>query len=472
VLQLFASAAAAQSPGIDGDASARLLAALAARLDGLAKEVETQRQAIDRNTATIDEQRAVIALLRATVGERNPAIQPVTPPSPPPALPGPGPQRPPDLPQRAVTGGDFPGSIEFPGTDTAFKFGGQARATLVHTLQPLGVDDRFITSSIPIGADRAGEAARVAYTAAPSRINLELRSPTPFGGIRTFFEYDFAGDGSTARLRHAFIETNRWTFGQTWSTFTDPEAHPEGIDFEGLNAMSWFRQAQIRYTRPLASRLELALAIENPAPDLTGAEGVNMVPDFIARVRWEPESRARGLFTEVAHVQAAVLGRSLRGQLVGQSEVTSSTGGVGVNISGVLVPIWDAAGRVKFSTISGWGIGRYIKDLEALGGQDAVYDAASGQLRSLGMASGYVGYERRWRSWLQTGFTYGLVHVANLDIQPDSALTRTHRASLSATWNPVSRTDFIGEFLWGERVNKDGARGSSTQIQAGWKVRF
>ncbi len=35
--------------------------------------------------------------------------------------------------------------------------------------------------------------------------------------------------------------------GQTWSTFADPEAEPDGIDFEGLNAIA-FRQPQMRYT--------------------------------------------------------------------------------------------------------------------------------------------------------------------------------------------------------------------------------
>jgi hypothetical protein len=49
---------------------------------------------------------------------------------------------------------EFPGSIRIPGTDTAFRVGGQARMTLVHTLAPLGADDRFVTSSIrlPISA--------------------------------------------------------------------------------------------------------------------------------------------------------------------------------------------------------------------------------------------------------------------------------------------------------------------------------
>jgi hypothetical protein len=38
----------------------------------------------------------------------------------------------------------------------AVKVGGQARMTLVHSLAPIGTDDRFVTSSIPVGDDQPG----------------------------------------------------------------------------------------------------------------------------------------------------------------------------------------------------------------------------------------------------------------------------------------------------------------------------
>ncbi len=109
--------------------------------------------------------------------------------------------------------------------------------------------------------------------------------------MRTFIESDFGGTGRTMRLRHAFLQTDRFVVGQTWSTFSDPEAEPIGIDFEGLNAISLFRQPEFRWTPKLHSHYQLALALENPAPDLTGAEGISLTPDFIARLRWEPEGK-------------------------------------------------------------------------------------------------------------------------------------------------------------------------------------
>ena len=63
----------------------------------------------------------------------------------------------------------------------------------------------------------------------------------------------------------------------------------------------------------------------------------------------------------------------------GQSSDALATSGIGGNISGVLVPRWDADDRIKFAVNAGSGIGRYIADLSSLGGQDAVYDPRAGQ---------------------------------------------------------------------------------------------
>ena len=172
------------------------------------------------------------------------------------------------------------------------------------------------------------------------------------------------------------------------------------------------------------------------------------------------------------HVQAAIIGRQLRGEVTDQPQLTLSTGGFGINVSGELVPGWDRDDRIKFATNNGWGIGKYITDLGTLGGQDAIYDPAAGTLRALPVSSAYFGYERKWRPTFVSAFTYGIVNVANLDIQPDNALKRTQRTSFNFTWSPVPQADITVEFLFGTRVNKDDQHGTSSQIQAGWIYRF
>ena len=127
---------------------------------------------------------------------------------------------------------------------------------------------------------------------------------------------------------------------------------------------------------------------------------------------------------------------------------------------------------MKFASNNGWGIGRYITDLGTLGGQDAVYDATGNSLRALPVSSGYVGYERMWKPTMLSAFTYGIVNVANLDSQPADSLRRTQRWTLNFTWSPIPQADIVIEFLTGTRVNKDGQRGASSQLQTGWSFRF
>jgi len=386
----------------------------------------------------------------------------------------------PDVPTDVVSAGDFPGSIRIPGTEVGLKIAGLVRTTGAATLGPLGTEDRFVTSSIPVaGSQEAGKESRFVLTAIPSRFNLDLRTPTGVGAMRAFIEGDFAASSRVFRLRHAYGQWNKLLIGQTWSTFADPEAEPDGIDFEGLNAIALFRQPLVRYTHRLGDRLSVAGALENPAPDISNARGVSQVPDVVLRARWQPPEGSTGplgfmnVFRKDAHVNVALLFRQIRGEPLDQPNTTFSTSGFGVGVSGRLTAPWQAEkGQVTFSAYAGSGIGRYITDLGTLGGQDAYYDPATNTIDALPVFAWYLGYEQRWDARLRSTFTYGTVIVDNVDPQPGDAFHITNRWSLNLTWSPIPRVDIVGEFLFGNRSNKDGARGSSSQLQLGTNFRF
>jgi hypothetical protein len=255
------------------------------------------------------------------------------------------------------------------------------RTTGVATFGALGTEDRFVTSSIPVaGSEEAGKEPRFVLTAIPSRFNLDLRTPTGVGAMRAFIEGDFAGDGRLFRLRHAYGQWKSLVIGQTWSTFADPEAEPDGIDFEGLNAIALFRQPLVRWTKPLGARFSLAAAVENPAPDITNAKGVSQVPDIVVRARWRPAEGHKGplglmnVFRKDAHVNLALLFRQIRGEPLDQPNTTLSTTGFGAGLSGRLTAPWQAdKGQIMFSAYAGSGIGRLVPRVrEALGREAAV----------------------------------------------------------------------------------------------------
>lgn len=375
------------------------------------------------------------------------------------------PSRVPELPPDVVSGGEFPGSFRVPGSDAALKIGGLVRVNWVTTNDALLVDDRFQTSAIPVTGIAAARGGRVNVIAGPSRFNFDLRTPTGVGHMRAFIEGDFAGDRNTLRLRHAYGQWRRFIYGQTWSTFSDPEAEPDGIDFEGLNAIVLFRQPQIRWSFPLGERFRMAVALEDPRPDLTDATGVNQVPDLIVRVRWEP--RPGG------HVQLSGITRQLRGEPTDSPNEIVAASGYGINISGRLpFPFWGKRDHVLFQHNSGRGLGRYIADLGSLGGQDGIFDPNTHTLRLLDVFSGYLGYEHWWNEQLRSSISFGIVSVSNLDIQPEDALHVTRRSTVNVMWSPIPRIDLVTEFLWGRRVNKDGRSGFAAQTQIGSTFRF
>jgi len=377
-----------------------------------------------------------------------------------------------------VSVGEFPGSFRIPGTDAALKIGGQVRVTAVESLDAIGTDDRFVTSSIPVaGSEEAGKGARTTLSANASRFNFDFRTPTGVGAMRAFIEAGFGGggDGTSLVLRHAFGQWDHWILGQTWSTFADPEAEPFGIDNEGLNAISLFRQPQIRYTTNFGDAYTLAASMENPAPDVTNASGVNLIPDFVLRARWDP-GKGKGslpILGQLGHVQLAVLLRQIRAASDLDPNQTASRGGFGFGLSGVLrTGWWGETDDVKFSLYGGNGIGRYITDLRTAGGQDAYFDTATGDMTVLGVTAAYVGYEHAWSKTLRSTMTMGWVWVDVLENQPNDALKYTRRFSLNLAWTPISRLDLVAEFLTGTRVNKDLQSGTATQIQLGSRFRF
>ncbi len=385
----------------------------------------------------------------------------------------------PELPPDVVSAGDFPGSIRIPGTDTAIKFGGRIRAAGVFTLGPLGSEDRFLTNSIPVEESdaAAGKGKRTTFSANTSRLNFEVRTPAGDTQMRAFIEGDFFGSNGNQsrtnfRLRHAYAQFQGILVGQTWSTFSDPAADHQDLDFEGINGENVIRQPQFRYTWRVDEHLSVAAAVETPEVSLTGGVGVNQIPDTVGRAIWT--------FREIGHFQAAVVLRQIRGESDLEPDVVKSVPAWGASLSGV-VPfrVFDLTDRFVYQVNIGKGIARYINDLNSLGGQDAVFNPATGELHSLPATGFYLDYEHQWKEWettkkmkLRSSFIWSFVEVNNLDFQLDTAYKRTNRYSVNVVFSPIDRIDVGAEYIYGTRENKDGHTGSSDQFQIVGIFRF
>jgi hypothetical protein len=361
---------------------------------------------------------------------------------------------------------DFTGSIPIPNSDAAIKIGGFVKMSGAFTLDPIGSDDRFVTGLIPVGGSNSEFQEReVKVSARQSRLGIEIRDSTSYGPLRAFIEGDFAGVGDTYRLRHAFGQFRQILAGKTWSTMVDNRATPEEVDFEGINGRIQVRQTQLRYFPKFGRDIDFLIGLEDPAPDVAGGQGVSQFPDLVASVRRNWYDRW--------HVKTSLLLRQIEAKWDLDSSIADSTFGWGLSTSGkVSLGFSDERDNLLFQFNFGDGIGRYINDLQAVGGQDAEFNLLTGELEALTVFSGYVAYQHWWRESLRSTLTYSWVDVENLDFQDDSAYARTDRAIINLLWSPVTRVDVGAEFLWGQRENKDGADGTARQIQIGAKYRF
>ncbi|TDI29721.1 MAG: hypothetical protein E2P03_09815 [Acidobacteria bacterium] len=436
------------------------------KLETQSQQIESQRKLIEEQGQAIDEQRKLLAAMQTQIDqisqqpEEAPSDQSIAFRERLEKLEG----QLEEAPEDPVTAGEFPGSFRVPGTNAAIKFGGFVKMSVVGSFDPLGSDDRFVVATIPVDAESSGEDARTSLSAQQSRINIDLRESTSNGNLRAFLEADFAGESEGARLRHAFGQFRNVLAGQTWSTLVDRQALPEELDFEGLSGRVRLRQAQIRWMPALGQKVSLALALEDPAPDVTNGDGVSQVPDFIGSIRWHQGNR---------HVQGALLLRQIRAQPNDDPGDSQSEFGWGLSWSGkIKAAKHNDRDHFLFQLNLGDGVGRYINDLGAEGGQDAVIDPDTGAMETLQALGMYVAYNHWWSDRFRSTFVYSKVYVDNLDIQQNDAYKTTDRFTGNLLFSPILRVDLGLELLWGRKETKDGQSGKATQIQFGWIYRY
>jgi len=361
---------------------------------------------------------------------------------------------------------ELPGFIRVPYTDASMKLGGYVKMSIVQSLDQVGSEDRFVVGTIPVTGEEAVAANEASLTTRQSRLNLDVRRRTERGPLRAFIEGDFAGaGGDTFRLRHAYGQFGQLLAGQTWSTFIDTDVVPEDLDFEGLNGRVIVRQPQLRYFPNIGRDLRLAVAIEDPSPDVTGGIGLTEIPDFVASIRRSRWDRL--------HLRSALLLRQIQAEPDDNAGVEETDTGWALSVSGyVPVPAWSERDKFMFQMNYGEGIGRYINDLASVGGQDAVFDPVTGELKALPAFGGYAAFEHWWSDKMRSTFVLGLTDVDNFDFQPDDAYKRTTRVTANLLYSPIPRLDLGGELLWGERENKDGMTGDAVQLQIAAKYIF
>lgn len=202
---------------------------------------------------------------------------------------GPGPSAP--------GGGSTPGSFLVPGTNTSISFHGivwvqgtEIFGTHAGDNGALGVTGITLhgPGAAPTGASSLNGGFQI--DAKPTRMMFSTSTPTGFGELKTYVEYDFdliqgptasTSNANEARLRQAYGTLGPWLIGQAWSNFADLASWGDGDNGDpaidaGVPATTVNgRVPQIRYTFLAGGGLSLAGSVEMPVTYWTVPSGFN-----------------------------------------------------------------------------------------------------------------------------------------------------------------------------------------------------
>ena len=354
---------------------------------------------------------------------------------------------------------------------TTYKFGGYAKFDSMFTSYSDATPDGnslmrqfYWAPGVPVGDGTGDSDMTTDFQARESRLNSRVDHKTAGGNsITAFVEMDFFthGDGNevvsnsySPRLRHAFIKFDKWTFGQTWSTFQDVAALPEALDFVGpAESTTFIRQSMIRYTTG-----NLELAAENPQTFVSGGtRDLSTVPDLIARYTFKLDGGS--------YVKVAGLMRSLKIQDLGSGQ----TDGTGWGVSASTKFVFDNGNDLRAMVTYGDGVGRYI----GLGFVPDGYVDVNDDIATAEALAYFVAYRMNWDDKWRSNIMYG---STSIDYDSDIAASTLNDSGSSIHFNVIRKVmpklDVGAEVIFGERELVNGTDGDFTRFMISAKYAF
>lgn len=338
--------------------------------------------------------------------------------------------------------------------------------------------DFYLPQAIPVGGLR--EATDNDFSAKQTRLWLNLETKVADHVLKGYVEADFqtapgtqgserTTNGYDLALRRAFVQFDKLTVGQDWSTFQYVGALPETTDFIGPTEGSVFvRQPLVRYSLPAGKGLTLHVAAENPesatanlgAPALIENDD-DSLPDFVARLNYA------GSFGEVS------LGGLVRQIAVDNGAVHDESMGYGASLAGKI--FLDKAKRydLRFMATYGTGIGRYVGLNFA---PDAVFVPGVNQLRNVDNFAALGALRLGWSPTLRSTLMAGFQDANYAGTLPLAALLGFNNQAWSVAgnlfWSPVPGLDLGVEYRRGQRELVSGVTGQLDRFEFAAKYSF
>jgi hypothetical protein len=337
-------------------------------------------------------------------------------------------------------------------------------------------------TKLPAFKDQFAPDGKVYFGVRQSRLGVKSTTATPFGELKTQFEFELFGTGvdasqTTFRLRHAYGELGHFGAGQTWSPFMDIDVFPNSIEYWGPNGMVFFRNVQFRWM-PLKGRNAVTIAIERPGAsgdqgvfadriELQGIRGRFDLPDLSGHVRFN---------RDWGHVQMSGMIRRIRwtDTTNDQVDLSGRDVGWGATVSSSLKFGKKDTGR--FQVVYGEGIENYMNDAPVDIG--IKFNNSGDPTRPIkGVALPVLGVvaflDHNWSKRFSSAIGYSMVNIENSEGQTDDAYHRGHYGLTNLLFTPIDNVMVGGEFQWGRRQNfRDGFTSDDFRIQFSFRYNF
>jgi len=338
-------------------------------------------------------------------------------------------------------------------------------------------------TKLPSFPDEFAPDGTVFFGVRQTRFGVKSSTPTRYGDLKTWFEFELFGVGidagqTTFRLRHAYGELGHWGAGQTWSAFMDIDVFPNSLEYWGPNGMVFFRNVQLRWMPVKSERNDVTIALERPGAtadqgvftdriELTGIRPKFNYPDLTGHVRFTRDwgyFQGAGIVRRIAWVDVFDDNFDLDGHAVGAGLSLSSN----VNFSK------NNIGRFEF--VYGKGIENYMNDAPVDVG---IERSESRNPRrpikgvALPMWSMVAFLDHNWSKRFSTSVGYSSLTIDNSEGQRADAFHRGQYALINLLYYPVDNVTIGGEVQWIKRYNfLDDFKPYDVKVQFSFKYLF
>jgi hypothetical protein len=344
----------------------------------------------------------------------TPLVTPAVAPEP--TTPTPSGPRPPSAP--AGVAAPLPdGYVRLGDTGNLLKIDLVAQLDTMVDNTEMGSRDLFVPSSIPVrGSPFYDTGYRTNLSAKQSVFRIDFLRDTDYGTVKLVYKNNFFGSGTgdmpyNLQYFYGELDNEHYTLlaGYYLSAFTDIDAFPNTLDYEGPNSFNFKYGPQVRFSPILLKSgdgaLTLPMSIEKPNADVTVPPGVfdtygtySRRPDLTLGLRWE---------TPNWHILWTNLLRDLR--------VESANTGRSTGTSAYATQITGAAqlfarDSVQWWASSGRGYANFLQDISGLG-LDAAFNP-QGQLQAIRARGAGAGYTHSWADNLSSSASYGYLRIS------------------------------------------------------------